>query len=134
MAATIDDRSREIIEAPNYAHVSTLKDDGTVHNVVVWVHTENGRIALNSAQGRDWPANVERDPRVTISVAKQDNPYEYVEVRGRAVETTTEGADEHIDFLAKKYLDKDSYPFRQEGEQRVKFTLAPERVNYVNQG
>ena len=131
MAASIDEQSREIIEAPNYAHVSTLKSDGTPHNVVVWVHTENGHIALNSAQGRDWPTNVERDPRVTLSVAKQDNPYEYVEVTGKVVESTTEGADEHIDFLAKKYLDKDSYPFRQEGEVRLKILVEPEQVRHA---
>ena len=62
-----------------------------------------------------------------------ENPYEYVEVRGKVAERTHDGADEHIDALAKKYLDVDSYPFRQEGEQRVKFTLAPERVNFVDQ-
>ena len=128
MAASIDGEARDIIEAPNYAHVSTLKEDGTVHNVVVWLHHEDGKIALNTAQGRGWPNNVERDPRITISVAKQDNPYEYVEVRGKVVESTTDGADEHIDFLAKKYLDKDSYPFRQEGEVRLKILVEPEKV------
>ena len=128
--ASIDGKARELIEEPNYAHLSTLREDGTVHNVVVWVHTENGHLALNTAQGRAWPRNVERDPRVTLSVAKADNPYEYVEVRGKVVETTTDGADAHIDALAKKYLDKDSYPFRQEGEVRLKVLVEPENVRF----
>jgi hypothetical protein len=59
------------------------------------------------------------------------NPYEWVAVTGRLAEDTHEGADEHIDFLAKKYLDADSYPFRQPGQQRIKFVLRPERVHYT---
>jgi PPOX class probable F420-dependent enzyme len=121
-------KAREIIEDKNFSTVSTLREDGTVHSVVVWQHTEGDNLALNSAKGREWPTNVERDPRVTVTIPSLENPYEYVEVRGRVVEATTDGADEHIDFLAKKYMDADSYPFRQEGEQRVKILIEPEKV------
>jgi PPOX class probable F420-dependent enzyme len=131
MAATIGERERKILDAPNYAHVATLRGDGTVHGVVVWVDADDASILLNSAEGRAWPANVRRDPRVTITVANHENPYEYVEIRGRVVEDTHDGADEHIDALAKKYLGKDTYPFRQPGEQRVKFVIEPERVRYA---
>ena len=62
------------------------------------------------------------------------NPYEYVSVTGRLTEDTHDGADEHINALSKKYIDQDEYPFRSEGEQRIKFTLRPERVSYVKQG
>jgi PPOX class probable F420-dependent enzyme len=125
----IEGRAKELLEAPNFANVSTLRKDGSVHGAVVWVHTEDGNLVVNSAEGRAWPAMVRRDPRVTLTVYDKENPYEYVEVRGRVVEERKgEEADTNINALAKKYLDKDEYPFRQPGEERVKFLIAPERV------
>jgi PPOX class probable F420-dependent enzyme len=132
--AAIEGRARELLEQPNYTHLSTIRQDGTVHGVVIWQHVEGDRVALNSSEGRAWPANVRRDPRVTITVHNNENPYEYVEIRGRIVEDTHEGAKEHIDALAKKYLDKDEYPFLQPGEQRIKFLVEPERVRHAAAG
>jgi PPOX class probable F420-dependent enzyme len=73
--------------------------------------------------------NLERDPRITLEVQNMENPYEYVEIRGRVAELTREGADEHIDSLAKKYLGEDKYPYRQEGEHRVIIRIDPEHVH-----
>ena len=129
MPATLDDQARKLLEAPNFAHVATHRPDGSIHGVVVWVDVDGDRIAFNSAEGRTWPGLIQRDPSVTITVANSENPYEYAEIRGRVVERTHEGADEQIDALAKKYLDKDEYPFRQPGEQRVKFVIEPEWVS-----
>ena len=126
--ASIEGRARELLDAPNFAHLSTLREDGTVHGVVLWQHVEDGRIALNSSEGRAWPANVRRDPRVTITVHDEKDPYQYVEIRGRIVEDTHEGAKEHIDSLARKYLGKDEYPWLRPGEQRIKFLVEPVRV------
>jgi PPOX class probable F420-dependent enzyme len=130
--ATIEGRVKELLEQPNFSHVSTIRDDGTVQGVVVWQHVEDGKIALNSSEGRAWPANIRRNPNVTITVHNAENPYEYVEIRGRVVEDTHEGAKEHIDSLAKKYMDKDEYPFLQPGEQRIKFLVEPERVRHAD--
>jgi PPOX class probable F420-dependent enzyme len=102
-----------------------------VHSAPIWVDVQNGQAVLNTADGRAWPSNLERDPRVTLLVQNMENPYQYVEIRGTVAERTHEGADEHIDAMAKKYMDKDSYPLRQPGEQRVIIRVAPERV-YVN--
>jgi PPOX class probable F420-dependent enzyme len=132
--AAIEGRARELLEQPNFTHLSTIREDGTVHGVVVWQHVEGDRIALNSSEGRAWPANVRREPRVTITVHNNENPYEYVEVRGRVVEDTHDGAKEHIDALAKKYMDKDEYPFLQPGEQRIRFLVEPDRVRHSNPG
>ncbi len=128
MPATLEGRSRELLEAPNFCLVATLLKDGTPHVVPTWVDVEGDLVRLNSAEGRLWPKNIRRDPRVTLTVLNQENPYEFASIRGRLVEDTHEGADEHIDRLAKKYMDVDSYPLRKEGEQRVTFKIQPERV------
>ena len=131
MSAMIDGRAEELLKGKNFCHVATLRADGTVHGVPVWVDVQDGRPVLNTAEGRAWPRNLERDPRVTLTVQNMENPYEYVEIRGTVAERTHEGADEHIDAMAKKYLDQDSYPFRQPGEERVIIRVAPDHV-YVN--
>jgi PPOX class probable F420-dependent enzyme len=129
MSTTVEGRGAELLQAKNFANVSTLRSDGSVLSVPVWVDVQDGRPVLNTAEGRAWPRNLERDPRVTITVQNIENPYEYITVRGRVAERTHEGADAHIDAMAKKYLDQDSYPFRQPGEQRVILRIEPEQVH-----
>jgi PPOX class probable F420-dependent enzyme len=128
MNATIDGRAEELLKGKNFCHVATLRADGTVHGVPVWVDVQDGRPVLNTAEGRAWPRNLERDPRVTLTVQNMENPYEYVEIRGTVAERTHEGADAHIDAMAKKYMDKDEYPLRQPGEQRVIIRVEPDYV------
>jgi PPOX class probable F420-dependent enzyme len=128
MSATIEGRAEELLQAKNFCHVATLRADGSVHGVPVWVDVQDGRPVLNTAEGRAWPANLARDPRVTLTVQNLENPYEYLAVRGTAAERTTDGADEHIDLLAKKYMGVDTYPLRQPGEQRLIIRVDPEYV------
>ncbi len=128
MTEPIQGRSRELIADKNFATVATLNADGTPHLVPVWVDADDEHVLLNSARGRVWPRNAERDPRVTLTVQNLQNPYEYTTVRGRVVEVTEDGADAHIDALAKKYLGQDTYPFRAPGERRVILKVEPERV------
>jgi PPOX class probable F420-dependent enzyme len=129
MSATIEGRSEELLRAKNFCTVSTINPDGSVHAAPVWVDVQDGRPVVNSAEGRVWPRNLERDPRATLTVQNLENPYEYVSIRGRVLERTHDGADAHIDGLAKKYLDQDSYPFRQPGEQRVIIRFEPDSVH-----
>jgi PPOX class probable F420-dependent enzyme len=129
MSATIDDRAEKLLKAKNFCNVATLRADGTVHGVPVWVDVQDGQPVLNTAEGRAWPRNLERDPRVTLTVQNFENPYEYLEIRGRVAERTHDGADEHIDALAKKYMGVEEYPLRQPGEQRVIIRVAPEHVH-----
>jgi PPOX class probable F420-dependent enzyme len=133
MSAMIEGRSEDLLKATNFCHVSTLSPDGSIHDVPVWVDVQDGLPTLNTAEGRVWPRNLERDPRVTLTVQNMENPYEYVEIRGHVAERTHEGADAHIDALARKYLHKDSYPYRQPGEQRVIIRVEPEHV-HLNEG
>ena len=132
--ASLDDPGVRLLlqEQVNHAVISTFDEDGSVHSAVVWVDVVDGTVAVNSAVGRRWPTNLERDPRLTVLVYDERNPYDYVEVKG-TVTSTTDGADAHIDRLAKKYLGADSYPFRQPGEQRISFFLEPTRVRHQKQ-
>jgi PPOX class probable F420-dependent enzyme len=133
MASLNDSEVQKLLTEPNHAVVSTLNPDGTVLNTVAWIDVENGSVAVNSAKGRKWPANLERDPRVTVLVYEQGNPLNYVEIRGRA-SATTDGADEHINALTKKYIGQDEYPFRQPGEERIKFVIQPDHIRHQKQG
>lgn len=126
MSVKIEGRAEELLKAKNFAVVSTLRDDGSMQGAPVWIDVQDGQPVLNTAEGRVWPRHLERDPRVTLTVQNTENPYEYLEVRGRVAERTHDGADAHIDALAKKYLGKDEYPFRQPGEQRVIIRIDPE--------
>jgi PPOX class probable F420-dependent enzyme len=129
MSAAIEGRAEELLKAKNFAQVATLRGDGSVHVAPVWVDVQDGRAVLNTAEGRVWPRNLERDRRVTLTIQNMENPYEYVTIRGRVAERTTQGADEHIDAMAKKYLGQESYPYRQPGEQRVIIRVEPEHVH-----
>jgi PPOX class probable F420-dependent enzyme len=131
MSATIEGRSAELLQAKNFCNVATINPDGSVLAVPVWVDVQDGKAVVNSAEGRTWPRNLERDPRVTMTVQNLENPYEYVTIRGRVAERTHEGADAHIDSLAKKYLDQDSYPYRQPGEHRLIIRVQPEHVHLM---
>jgi PPOX class probable F420-dependent enzyme len=130
--AAIEGRARELIEDKNYATVSTLNADGSIHSVPVWVDVKDGKVAVNTAKGRIWQRNLERDPRITISVLNLENPYEYVTVRGRAAQATQDGADDFIDALAKKYLGVDEYPYRSDSEVRVTVSVEADKVNHAS--
>ncbi|HEX4837151.1 MAG TPA: PPOX class F420-dependent oxidoreductase [Solirubrobacteraceae bacterium] len=129
MSPAIVGHAEELLKAKNFAVVSTIRPDGSVHAAPTWIDVQDGRPVLNTAEGRAWPRNLERDPRVTLTVQNMENPYEYVAIRGRVAERTTDGADEHIDALAMKYLGQESYPYRQPGEQRLIVRIDPERVH-----
>ena len=133
MADLSDERVRRLLERPNHAVASTLNADGSVHGTVVWVDLLDGRPSVNSAVGRVWPTNLERDPRITLVVYDEGNPYEYVEIRGRA-QGRLEGADAHIDRLAAKYLGQERYPGHSADEQRISYVIAPTSVRHSEQG
>jgi PPOX class probable F420-dependent enzyme len=129
----LPEKAKEILSKKTFAHLATLMSDGSPQVTPVWMDYEGDRIVINTAEGRVKPRNMRHDPRVALSATDPDNPYEAVVVRGRVDEMTHEGADEHIDAMAKKYLGKDRYPFRQTGEQRVKVYIEPEVVKGANE-
>jgi PPOX class probable F420-dependent enzyme len=132
MSQALEGRSKELLEARNFAQVATLRPDGSVQVAPVWVDVQEGEAVLNTAAGRAWPSNLERDPRITVTVQNSENPYEYVTIRGHVSDRTRDGADQHIDALAKKYLGVDDYPYRRPGEQRLIIRVAPDHVFHNN--
>lgn len=121
---------RRLFQNKNFGFLSTLMPDGSPQVTPTWVDIDNGHIIVNTAEGRVKHKNVSRDPRVAVSVADQTNPYNMVTVRGRVVEQTTRGAEEHIDKMAKKYLGMDKYPGRAPGEKRLILKIKPDKVFY----
>lgn len=120
---------KAVLQKPVFVHVTTLMPDGSPHSSPVWVDLEGDTIVLNSAQGRVKDKNIRRDPRVALSVTDPDNPYKALMLRGKVTQITLEGADAHIDKMAKKYLGKDTYPFRKPGEVRVIYRVEPQVVS-----
>jgi PPOX class probable F420-dependent enzyme len=123
------DRDRRILEAPNFASVATLMPDGSSHVSTIWIDVDGDDVVFNTSEGRVKTVNIRRDPRVSISVFDQNDPYEQVVIRGTVVDLTHDGAEGHIDRLAKKYLGLDSYPWLEPGEQRVIVRVRPDRVS-----
>jgi PPOX class probable F420-dependent enzyme len=123
--------ARHLLEGKNFAHVATLMPDGSPQVSPVWVDVDGDLVTFNTAEGRLKPKNLRRDPRVAISITDSDNPYDNVLIRGRVVELTHEGAEEHIDALAKRYMGVDEYPLRQPGEERVIVKIEPEKVQHA---
>ena len=122
--------ARHLFTSKNFGHVGTVMPDGSPQTSPVWVDLEGPKVVFNTAKGRVKPENIGRDDRVAISVHNEENPYESILVRGTA-EVTDEHAEEHIDALARRYVGEDTYPFRQEGEERVKVYVTPESVSYT---
>jgi PPOX class probable F420-dependent enzyme len=111
-----------------FAHLATVMPDGKPQVTPIWVDYDGRNVVFNTAEGRQKDKNLQRDARVAMSILDPDNPYRYLEVRGRIVERTHTGADQHIDAMAKKYLGQDKYPFRQPNEVRVIYKVQPEHV------
>jgi PPOX class probable F420-dependent enzyme len=128
MPDVIPEKFRDLFNKKAFASLTTIMPDGSPQTTPVWCDSDGEHVIFNSAKGRQKDRNVRRDPRVAMAIIDPDNPYRYLEIRGKVVEITEQGADTHIDKMAKKYLDKDKYPFRQPGEVRVMYKIRPEHT------
>jgi PPOX class probable F420-dependent enzyme len=126
---TLTDKAARLFLGRNWASLVDLRPDGSPHVTPVWVDYDGEHVLVNSAYGRCKVLNIQRDPRVALVVLpSEDQQAGYVSLSGTA-ELVDEGADEHIDKLARKYLGVDEYPFRSPGEKRVIIRITPERVD-----
>ncbi len=126
MAGRIPEKFRDLFDKRAFAALATLNEDGSPQVSPVWCDREGERVVVNSAKGRAKDRNIRRDPRVALSLMDPENPYRYLGLQGRVVEITEEGADTHIDRMAKKYMGVDKYPGRQPGEVRVLYKIEVE--------
>jgi PPOX class probable F420-dependent enzyme len=129
MAEQVPEKYADLLKKKAFANLGTLNPDGSPQVTPVWVDYDGKHVRINSALGRVKDKNIRRDPRVSLAIQDPENPYRYIEIRGKVVEITQKGADEHIDALAKKYLGKDTYPFRQPGETRVLYKIEPHKFS-----
>lgn len=129
MSQVIPDKYRDLFTKRAFASLGTLMPDGSPQVTPVWCDIEGDLVIVNTAKGRQKDRNMRRDPRVALAIIDPENPYRYLEIRGRIVEITENGAAEHIDKMAKKYLDKEKYPFAQPGEKRVIYKIDIERAS-----
>jgi PPOX class probable F420-dependent enzyme len=124
--AVIPDKFLDLLTGKKaFASLATIMPDGTPQVTPVWFDYEGGVIRVNTAKGRVKARNMKEGSPVALSIMDPDNPYRYLQVRGRVRRVAEAGADRHIDSLAKKYLGKDKYPFDQPGEVRVMYEIEP---------
>jgi PPOX class probable F420-dependent enzyme len=130
--ATIPDNYLDLLQQKTaFASLATLMPDGSPQVTPVWFDYKDGLIRVNSAKGRVKTRNMKPGSPVALAIMDPDNPYRHLQVRGHVGRVTEEGADAHIDSLAKKYLGKDKYPYAQPGEQRVLFEITPESASVM---
>jgi PPOX class probable F420-dependent enzyme len=131
MSATIPEQYRDLFDKKAFASLATIMPNGQPQVTPVWCDFDGSHVIVNSAKGRRKDRNMRSDPRVSLSISDPDNPYRYLEVRGTVVEITEDGADDHIDSMAKKYMGVDSYPYRQASEVRVIYKIEPQRFSFM---
>ena len=130
MPAHIPDQALELFQKPALVNLATLMPDGTPQVTPVWIDFDGTYLLVNTLKGRQKELNMEKRPKVGLDIVDPTNPWHWLSVRGRVVEITEEGANVHIDKMAKKYLGQDKYGFHQPGDVRVICKIQPDRVNY----
>ena len=129
MAAKIPETHLDLFKKKAFGNLATLMPDGSPQVTPVWVDYDGKYVRFNSAVGRIKDRNVRRDPRVSLSILDPENPYRYLAIRGRVVEITQQGADDHINSLSQKYTGQPVYAFRQPGEVRVTYKIEADKVS-----
>lgn len=131
MSQVIPEKYTDLFEKKAFASLATVNSDGTPQVTPVWVDFDGTNVIVNSARGRRKDKNMNQNSAVSLAIMDPDNPYRYLEVRGRVAEITEAGADQHIDKMAKKYMGVDKYPYRQPGEVRVMYKIEPTHTSQM---
>jgi PPOX class probable F420-dependent enzyme len=123
MPTTIPDNFKDLLDKKALADLATVMPDGSPQVTPLWFNFDGTHIRINSARGRQKDRNMRARPAVALAIVDPDNPYRYMQLRGRVVEITEEGADAHIDALARNYLNTDKYPYHKADEVRVTYVI-----------
>ncbi len=129
MSKSIPVEYRDLFNKRAYASLGTLRSDGSPQVTPVWCDVDGDRVLVNTAKDRHQDKNIRHDSRVAVVVTDPDNPYRYLEIRGRAVEVHDRDANTHLDRLARRYLGSETYTYRQPGEVRIIYEIEAERIN-----
>ena len=128
--AAIPEKYLDLVQQKKaFANLATLMPDGSPQVTPVWFDYSNGVVRVNTAKGRVKARNLKQDAAVALAIVDPDNPYRYIQIRGRVRRCTEEGAGAHIDSLAKKYLGKDKYPNAAPGEVRILCEIEPKSAS-----
>ena len=125
MAANIPEKYLDLFQKKAFANLATIMPDGSPQVTPVWVDFDGNHVLVNTARGRQKDKNMQRDTKVSLAILDPDNPYRYLEIRGKVADITEQGADAHIDKMAMKYMGKEKYPFRSPTETRVIYKIEP---------
>lgn len=128
MPDVLTEAARRLIARPVLATLATISSSGGPQTTPLWIDLDGDDLVINTAQGRAKARNLERNPQVSLCIIDPDDPFNVVAVNGTVVEITNNGADAHIDSLAKKYMGVDTYPMRTEGEVRLKVKIRTDRI------
>src|SRR5215831_2182746 len=131
MASIIPNEYLDLFQKRAFANLATLMPDGSPQVTPVWVDFDGTHVLVNSARGRQKDKNMQKNARVALSILDPDNPYRYLEIRGKVEVITEAGANDHIDKMAKKYMGKDKYPYRRPEEVRVLFKILPIKTSQM---
>lgn len=124
--AMVPDKYLDLLQQKKaFANIATVNPDGTPQVTPVWFDYTDGLVRVNTARGRVKARNLKKGAAVALAIVDPDNPYRYVQIRGRVRRVTEDGAVSHIDSLAKKYLGQDKYPYAQPGEVRLLCEIEP---------
>jgi len=129
--AIIPDNFLDLFQKKAFANLATLMPDGSPQVTPVWVDYDGSHVIINSARGRQKDKNMQKNAKVALSILDPDNPYRYLEIRGKVDAITEQGADAHIDKMAKKYMGKDTYPYRRAEEVRVMYKILPTKTSQM---
>ncbi|MFN2556821.1 MAG: PPOX class F420-dependent oxidoreductase [Nitriliruptorales bacterium] len=128
-ADVIPESHADLLDKRGFAHLASLGHDGEPQSHPVWYLWRNEKLLISTTKQRQKYENVQRDGRVAVSILDPENPYRYLEVRGRVVEVENDPQKEFIDLLAQKYLDEDEYPHKQPQAERVIVHIEPQHAN-----
>ena len=124
----MDSKAELLLNGQNLVFHATSMHDGSPQVTPVWGDFEDSHIRINTAEGRLKHKNILRDPRVAISVVDSKNPLDMTSIRGKVVEIIPDYEYKHADFLTKKYLGKEKYPFKRPDEKRIILKIIPEKI------
>ncbi|MBI3650357.1 MAG: PPOX class F420-dependent oxidoreductase [Acidobacteria bacterium] len=131
MATVIPEKYKDLFDKKAFANLATVMPDGSPQVTPVWVDYDGAYVLVNSARGRQKDKNMKTHATVALSILDPENPYRYLEVRGTVAEITEEGAAQHIDKMAKKYMGVDKYPYARDGEVRVLYKIEPTHFTFM---